>query len=151
MSIALALHLLGVIVWVGGMFFAHVILRVVLNEMLQPQERLPLLLRVFDRFFSWVWGAVIVILASGFWMLFNLYAEETAFWLSFMSGGGTLMAAIFIFIYALPYHQLSTALKTQDMPRAVAAITLIRKLILTNLILGILITVMTTVGKYGLF
>jgi uncharacterized membrane protein len=151
MSIALALHLLGVIVWVGGMFFAHVILRVVLNEMLQPQERLPLLLRVFDRFFSWVWGAVIVILASGYWMLFSIYAEEKAFWLSFMSGGGTLMAAIFIFIYALPYHQLSTALKEQDMPRAVAALTLIRKLILTNLTLGILITIITTVGKYGLF
>jgi uncharacterized membrane protein len=151
MSIALALHLLGVIVWVGGMFFAHVILRVVLNEMLEPQKRLPLLLRVFDRFFSWVWGAVIVILASGYWMLFSVYGEETAFWLSFMSGGGTLMAAIFIFIYALPYHQLSVALKEQDMPRAVAAITLIRKLILINLTLGILITVITTVGKYGLF
>jgi uncharacterized membrane protein len=151
MSIALALHLLGVIIWVGGMFFAHVILRVVLNQMLEPHERLPLLLKVFDKFFSWVWVAVIVILASGYWMLFSLYSEESAFWLSFMSGGGTLMAAIFIFIYALPYHQLGTAINCHDMPKAVASLALTRKLILTNLILGILITVITAAGKYGLF
>jgi uncharacterized membrane protein len=61
------------------------------------------------------------------------------------------MAAIFVFIYAIPYHQLSTALKADDIARAVAAISLIRKLILTNLILGLLITLVTVFGKYGLF
>ena len=151
MSIALTLHLLGVIIWVGGMFFAHVILRGVLNEMLEPQQRLPLLLRIFDSFFPWVWASVIGILASGYWMLFTVYETETTFWLMFMSVVGTLMAAIFIFIYALPYNQLGNALKNHDMPKAVASITLIRQLILTNLSLGLMITVLTLFGKYGLF
>ncbi|RLW71843.1 MAG: hypothetical protein B6D71_00030, partial [gamma proteobacterium symbiont of Stewartia floridana] len=73
MSIALTLHLLAVIVWVGGMFFAHVILRPVLNQQLEPHQRLPLLLKVFDGFFPWVWASVITILASGYWMLFTHY------------------------------------------------------------------------------
>ena len=151
MSIALAFHLLGVIIWVGGMFFAHMVLRPVLNEQLEPHLRLPLLLRVFDGFFPWVWAAVIAILVSGYWLVFTRYEGETAFWLSFMSLVGTLMAAIFVFIYAIPYHQLSKALKEDDMPRAVAAISLIRQLILVNLGLGIAVTLVTVFGKYGLF
>ena len=150
MPIAVTLHLLGVIIWVGGMFFAHVVLRGVLGRMLEPQQRLPVLLKVFDGFFPWVWLSVIVILASGYWMLFVFYETETAFWLSFMSIVGTLMAAIFIFIYALPYHQLDSALKTHDMSKAVAAMTRIRQLILTNLMLGLLVTVVAVFGKYGL-
>jgi uncharacterized membrane protein len=60
------------------------------------------------------------------------------------------MAAIFVFIYAIPYNQLGNALKSHDMPMAVSAITLIRQLILTNLSLGIVITVITLFGKYSL-
>jgi uncharacterized membrane protein len=149
MAIALTLHLLGVIVWVGGMFFAHMVLRSALNKALESQERLQVMLKVFDGFFPWVWLSVILILASGYWMLFFFYETETTSWLSFMSVTGTVMAAIFVFIYAIPYHQFSRAMKTHDMPQAVAAITLIRQLILTNLILGLLITGISLLGKYG--
>jgi uncharacterized membrane protein len=150
MAIALTLHLLGIIVWVGGMFFAHMVLRGAMNSVLEPNERLPLMLKVFDGFFPWVWLSVILILASGYWMLFFVYEEETTFWLGFMSVAGTLMAAIFVFIYAIPYNQLGNALKSHDMLMAVSAITLIRQLILTNLSLGVAITVITLFGKYSL-
>jgi uncharacterized membrane protein len=150
MGIAVTVHLLGVIIWVGGMFFAHVVLRGAMNKGLEPELRLPLMLKVFDAFFPWVWLSVILILASGYWMLFFVYETETTLWLSFMSVAGTLMAAIFVFIYAIPYHQFSSALKSQDMPRAVASITLIRQLILTNLVLGLLITVISLFGRHGL-
>ncbi|MET0009978.1 MAG: DUF4149 domain-containing protein, partial [Candidatus Thiodiazotropha sp. 6PLUC4] len=137
MSIALSLHLLGVIIWVGGMFFTHVVLRPVLNKELEPHHRLPLLLKIFDSFFPWVWGVVIIILASGYWMLFTQYDDGASFWLNSMTVIGTVMAAIFIFIYSIPYPQLEAALKGDDMPRAVAAISLIRQLILVNLVLGV--------------
>ncbi|MCG7948119.1 MAG: hypothetical protein N0C84_17400, partial [Candidatus Thiodiazotropha taylori] len=96
-----------------------------------------------------VWASVITILASGYWMLFTHYGGETGWWLSFMTALGTLMAAIFIFIYAIPYHQFGTALKGDDMPRAVAVISLIRQLILVNLILGMVVSLLATMGKYG--
>lgn len=149
MAIAITLHLLGVIVWVGGMFFAHMVLRGAVSQSLEPQERLPLMQRVFDGFFSWVWLSVILIIASGYWMLFFVYTSEVTFWLGFMAVIGTLMAAIFVFIFAFPYQQLSSALKIHDMPKAVAAVASIRQLVLTNLILGLLITVVTIFGKYG--
>ena len=150
MGIAVTVHLLGVIIWVGGMFFAHMVLRGAMNKGLEPEFRLPLMLKVFDAFFPWVWLSMILILASGYWMLFFVYESETTLWLSFMSVAGTLMAAIFVFIYAIPYHQFSTALESKDMPRAVASISLIRQLILTNLILGLLITVISLLGRHGL-
>jgi uncharacterized membrane protein len=150
MGIAVTVHLLSVIIWVGGMFFAHMVLRGAISKALEPEFRLPLMLKVFDAFFPWVWISMILILASGYWMLFFVYETETTFWLSFMSVAGTLMAAIFVFIYAIPYHQFSTALQSQDMPRAVASITLIRQLILTNLVLGLLITVISLLGRHGL-
>ncbi len=151
MSIAMLVHLLGVIIWVGGMFFAHVVLRPVLNQQLDPHQRLPLLLQVFDHFFPWVWGSVIGILVSGYWIVFTRYEGDTALWLSLMTLIGTLMAAIFVFIYAIPYHQLGRALKADDMPRAVAAITLIRQLIATNLVLGLLVTLVAVLGRNGWF
>lgn len=151
MSMAMTLHILGVIIWVGGMFFAHMVLRPALNDSLEAPQRLSLLLRVFDGFFPWVWGAVIAIMASGFWMLFSVYAESIGFWLGFMSVAGVLMSAIFVFIYAIPYHQAGVALNEDDKTKLAEAVGLIRRLILINLSLGILVTVVATLGKYGLF
>jgi uncharacterized membrane protein len=133
------------------MFFAHMFLRPELNDALEVPQRLSLLLLVFDGFFPWVWGAVIAIVASGFWMLFTLYVESIGLWLGFMTAVGLLMSAIFVFIYAIPYHQIGVALKEDDKSKIVAAVSLIRQLILINLSLGMVVTVVAVVGKYGLF
>ena len=45
-------HLLSIVVWVGGMFFAYVILRPSAADILQPPERLRLWDKVFSRFFN---------------------------------------------------------------------------------------------------
>ena len=52
------IHILAVLVWVGGMFFAYVILRPSAVITLQPPERLCLWDAVFKRFFGWVWVAI---------------------------------------------------------------------------------------------
>jgi uncharacterized membrane protein len=132
------------------MFFAHMVLRPALNHALEAPQRLPLLLRVFDGFFPWVWGAVIAIVASGFWMLFTIYEDNIGYWLGFMSVVGVVMAAIFVFIYAIPYSQIGVALQEDDTPKLVEAVNLIRQLILVNLILGMLVSAVATLGKYGL-
>ncbi len=59
------LHLLAALAWVGGMFFAWMILRPAAVAVLQPPERLRLWLDVFLRFFAWVWAAVLVLPISG--------------------------------------------------------------------------------------
>ena len=151
MALAQVVRILAAVIWVGGMFFAHMALRPAVNELLEPPQRLPLMLKVLDGFFPWVWGAVIAIVASGIWMLFAFYKESIGLWLGFMTVVGTVMSAIFVFIYAIPYQRIGVALKEDDKSNLAAAVGLIRQLILINLTLGVLVTVVAVVGKYGLF
>ncbi len=69
MIIGLAFHIVAAVIWVGGMFFAYVVLRPGMSP-LEPAIRLPLWHRVFSRFFLWVWLSIAVLLASGFAMVF---------------------------------------------------------------------------------
>ena len=59
-ALVLALHLLAALIWVGGMFFAYLILRPSLLGWEQRQA-LRLWRQVFERFFRWVWVAVVVV------------------------------------------------------------------------------------------
>ena len=149
MSVALTLHLLAVIIWIGGMFFAHMALRPAVNQLLQPPQRLPLMLKVFDGFFPWVWAAIILILVSGFWMLFTLYQNRLSLSLWIMAIIGSLMVLIFIYIYTVPYRRMTESVPARELPTAAAAMAMIRRLIGINLILGLGVSILAVVGKYG--
>ncbi|MEN8166331.1 MAG: hypothetical protein ABFR65_02515 [Pseudomonadota bacterium] len=151
MTLALTLHLLAAIIWVGGMFFAHMALRPAVNELLQPPQRLPLMLKVFDGFFPWVWGSVVSILVSGFWILFSVHGGEAPVSQWIMAGIGCLMALIFAFIYTFPYKRMAAALLAGELPKAGAAMLLIRRLIGINLILGLLVSLLAVAGRYSGF
>src|SRR5690349_24528969 len=64
-TVALILHSLSAVVWVGGMFFAHQALRPAAAA-LDPKPRLLLWSRVLGRFFAWVIAAILLLLASGY-------------------------------------------------------------------------------------
>jgi len=70
MALLVALHVLAAVVWVGGMFFAYMVLRPAAGP-LEPADRLPLWHRVFGRFFPWVWASIVLLLISGYGMLFR--------------------------------------------------------------------------------
>ena len=71
MSIAIGLHILAAVIWIGGMFFAYMVLRPVAASQLEPPARLTLWAACFDRFFVWVWLAVVLLPLSGYWILFS--------------------------------------------------------------------------------
>ncbi len=136
-SIALTLHLLGTLVWVGGMFFAHMALRPAAAECLEPALRLTLLKAVLDRFFRWVWIAIVSILASGYWIFIGLWNGQAALYVHLMQGVGLLMVGLFLFIYFLPYQRMGRALDNADIPAAGVQMARIRRIIGINLILGL--------------
>jgi len=49
------LHLLGAVVWVGGMFFALLIMRPALAS-LDPPQRIDVYRAAFHRFFRLIWS-----------------------------------------------------------------------------------------------
>jgi uncharacterized membrane protein len=129
------IHLLAVIVWVGGMFFAHVCLRPVAAAQLPPPQRLPLLAAVLGRFFVAVGIALLLLWGSGLLRFAQAGAAIPAHWHA-MLGIGTVMTVIFAVIVLRFYRRLRAAMAVQDWPLAGQAMNSIRVLVLVNLVLG---------------
>lgn len=147
MSLSLFLHVLGVVVWVGGMFFAYMALRPVAASVLEPPQRLTLWSGVFDRFFPWVWGSVILILLTGLHMLNFLGGLGAPLYVLAMFAIGIVMMLIFGHVFFSPYRKLKRAVSAQDWKAGGAALGLIRKLIGINLTLGLLTIVLAFLGR----
>ncbi|HSP56726.1 MAG TPA: CopD family protein [Halomonas sp.] len=150
MAIALSLHLLAAVLWVGGMFFAWMILRPVAATLLEPPARLSLWLGVFRRFFPWVWGAIIILLATGFWMLFGVYGGMAgAGWhVHLMLITGLAMMAIFLHIWFAPYSRLGRAVIEEDWAAGAKQLGKIRQLIGLNLSLGLITVAVASGGRF---
>lgn len=152
MSVALALHVLAVVIWVGGMLFAHMSLRPVAASVLEPPQRLTLWAGVFGRFFPMVWGSILAILASGYWMLlgpFGGFGNAPVF-IHIMNGLGIIMILIFIHVYFAPYQRLRKAVAEQRWPDGAQALAQIRQLVGINMSIGALTIVIAAGGKYFL-
>lgn len=147
-SILLLLHLSGVIVWVGGMFFTHVCLRPVAAAQLPPPQRLPLLAAVLGRFFLAVAASVVAILLSGFAIIGTAGFGPAPIHWNVMSGVGLVMTGIFGVIYLMHFPRLEAGVAAQDWPAAGAAMNRIRPLVATNLLLGALTVAVATLGVH---
>jgi len=150
MSIAITLHILATVIWVGGMFFAHMILRPSAVEKLEPPQRLPLWVAVFKRFFFWVWIAVIILPVTGYWMIYGVFGgmENTGLYVKIMHLVGWVMVFIYSYIYFQPYQALKVAVAEQNYPEGGKQINTIRLLVTTNLILGLGTSIIASGGKY---
>ena len=146
LPIALSAHILGVIVWVGGMFFAHQTLRPAIVEVLEPPQRLQLWVATFKRFFLWVWIAIILVLVSGLWM-FTLYPKPPIF-MHIMLGLGLIMMLIFLHVFFAPYKKLKRAVVEERWEDGAKSLGQIRRLVGINLSLGLITAIIATAGKY---
>lgn len=145
---ALLLHVLSVVVWVGGMFFAYVALRPAAVQTLEPPQRLPLWLATFERFFPWVWLSVIALLVSGLYLVaayggfgvVGLYVHA-------MLALGVVMMLIFAHVYFALFKRLRKGVAAQEWKSAGAALAQIRIFIGINLSIGITIIFIAILGK----
>ena len=152
MPVAITLHTLSAVVWVGGMFFAYMALRPVAASLLEPPLRLPLWSKTFARFFPWVWAAVILLPASGYWMIFKTFEgmRNVGLHVHVMQVLGIVMIVIYLHVYCAPYQRLNRAIAAGDFPAAGKQLAVMRRLIGINLILGLTTIVFATGGAYWL-
>lgn len=150
MTIAITLHLLSSVIWVGGMFFAYMVLRPVAGNLLEPHLRLPLWSQVFARFFPWVWMAIAVLMATGLWMVNAVFGgfAHVGPHVHAMAGLGTLMMLIFGHVYFAPYRRMKQALAANNLPEAGRRLAQIRMIIAINLSLGLIVTVVAGAGRF---
>jgi uncharacterized membrane protein len=144
----LFLHILAVVVWVGGMFFAHMVLRPTAIEVLEPPLRLRLWRGIFARFFPWVWAAVLLIPASGLAGFAGTGMKGAPISWHVMLATGSLMVVIYFYLYFVPYGAFKRAVDAADWPAGAAALNRIRPLVATNLTLGLLTVAISTLGLW---
>jgi uncharacterized membrane protein len=149
LMIGVAFHVVAAVIWVGGMFFALMILRPSTGP-LDPPTRLALWQRVFARFFPWVWGAVAVLLISGFAMViwgFGGFAKIGTY-VHLMMGLGIIMMLIYAHLYFAPWQRFRRAVAAGEWPVAAKYIDQIRLLVTINLVLGLITVVVGAAGRY---
>lgn len=144
MRIALFLHVLSDIVWIGGMFLAYVCVRPAAALALEPPQRLRLWAGIFARFFPWVWASVALLVATGFHMMGQLGSVPA--YVMAMTLIGLVMAAIFVYIVFFPYAQLKAAVAAEDWKSGGPALNRIRMLVGTNLTLGLINVTVAMLG-----
>jgi uncharacterized membrane protein len=144
MIVSKFLHILGFTVWIGGMFFAYMVLRPVAMSSLLPEQRLTMWAGVFAKFFGWVWVAIGLILGSGFYMMAQLGTPPL--YVTAMFVLGISMMGIFAHIFFAPYKRLRRAVAAQDWKVGGVALNQIRALVGTNLLLGLVTMALGALG-----
>lgn len=138
-----SIHLLAMLVWLGGMFYTLVCLRPALGLLEPPPLRLRLMGAVLRRFFVAVAWAAGLMLASGAAMMGSTTRPGVPPpEISAMAVLGLVMIAIFAFVRIGPFRRLQRALDDSDGPAAVAALDTIRIAVWINLAIGVAIVVL---------
>lgn len=152
-SLLKTLHLLAVIVWLGGMVFAYFFLRPAAAA-LEPAVRVRFMHDVLGRFFNAVLAAVVIVLVTGSWLIGQVARQAVQSGAHFtmpvewmvMAGLGGLMALLFVHIRWVLYRRLGRAVATSNWVDGALTLGKIRNWVAVNLALGIIIVVVTLIG-----
>jgi len=152
-AILKTLHLLSIIIWIGGMVFAHFFLRPAIASF-EPAVRVRVMHAVLARFFSAVLAAATVALVTGVWMIGRMAKQAVQSGAHFtmplewmiMAALGLVMMVIFGYIRFALFVRLGRASSAADWPSAAAVLAKIRVWVVVNLTLGVLIILVTLLG-----
>lgn len=142
-----ALHLLAVIAWVGGMFFVLACLRPALT-VLQPPQRLALMVAVLERFLRIVMVAMTVVLAAGgamLWIALDAGLRVPHAWYA-MILLGIVMMGVAGQVRGPLLRRLKTAAAAGDAAAGGVVLGIIRQRVVLNLVLGVVIVLAMRLG-----
>jgi uncharacterized membrane protein len=119
--------------------------------MLEPPQRIRLMHGALQRFFAAVLVSIVIVLATGLWMIGRVAKESVQAGLSFnmpldwtlMTTLGIVMMVIFGHIRFALFKRLSKAVATSDWPSGGAVLVSIRTWVSINLAIGLAIIVIT--------
>jgi len=149
MLISTIVHLLSAVIWIGGMFFAVYMLRPAAGPM-EPADRAALWARVFQRFFPWVWAAVILLPSTGYFMAYGGYGGLADLPPAYhiMQAVGWIMIVLFLHLWFAPYARFRRAVAAGDFPEAGKQLDQIRLIVTINLYLGLVNVCAGVAGRF---
>lgn len=144
-------HVVAIAIWVGGMFVMHFAVRPSAPLIHDAPTRLTMLSSVLSRFMAWAGLAVIVALASGLTMILMSGGFRNAHLsVHLMLAVGLLMMALYAHIRFAPFKRMRAAVFASNWQAAAANLDSVRKLVAVNLVLGIVVIAIATIGRAAL-
>ena len=145
-SLLKTLHLLAIMVWLGGMCFSYFFLSPAAAQLDAP-ARVRLMHAVLGRFFKATLWASLLVMGSGIWMLGRVAKQVVqsggAFQMplawTVMAVLGSVMVALFMHIKFALYKKLAHSVTAGNWPAGDMALTQIRNWLAVNLGLGVLV------------
>ena len=144
------LHVLSIILWIGGMVFTHFFLRPAVAQ-LEPAVRLRLMHDVLGRFFQAVLAASLLTVVTGVWMLGRVAKQvvqsggnfEMPLAWTAMATLGIAMVAIFMHIRFVLYRRFSCLVAASDWSAGGAVLGQLRNWVSINLGMGVVVLLVT--------
>lgn len=148
-ALLIAVHVLFAVIWVGGMVFAYSFQRPASGH-LEPPDRLRLWQQTFRGFFPWVWAAAILLLVTGYGMVFARWdgMGDAPLYVHIMNGLGLLMMLLFLHIFFAPYGKLTKAVQVEDWAEGGRQLDRIRRMVGINMTLGLIVIAVAVAGRW---
>jgi uncharacterized membrane protein len=145
----MAVHILAVIIWLGGLFLLCVVLTPSVRN-LDLTTAVPLWHGVLSRFLVWGWIGLALILATGIAMMlieFGGFANIPNFHRANMAIGIPAIA-LYGYLYFAPWKRFRRAATSNDLTGAKGQIKQVQALMATVLALGLLASIVSVVAHY---
>ncbi|SEF23164.1 CopD family protein [Variovorax sp. NFACC27] len=146
--IPLFIHLLCAAFWVGGMATMHFAVRPSAVATLEPPLRLRMMAATLRRFFVGVDASVTLLFATGVAMILAGGGFRGLHWrIEAMMSIAIVMLAIYVYIRASVFRAMRRAVDESAWPAAAARLNTVRKLVTVNLVLGVIVFGVATIGR----
>ncbi len=144
-GVVLAVHILAMATWVGGLAFILFIVPSSLG-LLDGTPRISVQLQSLRRFFRLVWHIMPISLLTGWAMLVGKEGgfAHAPWYVNGMQGLAILMVIVFMWIFFGPYRRLRRAIRPQPQ-----MLDTVRSLITTNLVLGAATVTIACLGHFA--
>ncbi|MEO5363763.1 MAG: CopD family protein [Magnetococcus sp. DMHC-8] len=145
----LTIHVLAAVIWVGGMFFAHLFLRPA-ALLLTTEQRVDLWYATLSRFFPWIWGIVVLLPLTGYALTYTAFGSlaQAGRHVLIMQWLGWTMIALFAITFFAFYRNMARMVRKRLIPEAGLYLNRIRRVVSINLILGLCTIVIAATGRY---
>jgi len=150
-TIARALHVFGVVLWIGGVGFVTTVLLPAVGRMKDPQERVAFFERVEGRFAWQARGTTLLVGASGFylvyaWDLWDRFTQPAYWWMHAMVFVWAVFSVMLFIAEPLFLHRWFLARATRKPEETFRLIQIMHWILLT---ISLVTVLGATIGSHG--
>lgn len=151
-AIARALHVLAVLIWVGGVAFVTLVLLPACRALNEPAGQLELFERLEHRFAAIARGAVLLAGASGLWLTWRLdawsrFAEPATWW--WMHGMVIVWSLFAVMLFILEPFVLQRLFQAQARKDPLGTMARIQRVHVVLLSVSLVVVLGAVAGSHG--